>query len=537
MPYQKTADLPQAFSKMPEEAKRMAMQVLNDRLEQGDDEETAIKKAMGAVKRSYKQDKDGKWVAAQDEAEAKLETVDLPDVEILAAGTWHGNKTITIEKKDLPQFVASFNELTANHELNYEAPAKLGHDEKQKLLQGDGYPAAGWVSALKVKGDKLIASFRQVPKKLAELIKAGAYKKVSAEFYQDYEIGGKKYPWVLKAVAFLGADTPAVKTIGDIAAQYSEALLDEAGVPFFAVTLGEVTLDEVLGELDAWAAKAEGAIKGKAGSPAIRTYLREVKAKLRHLLEKEGKLAEGDSLTRRVRAIQDAYVQQTRNPLAPGEMGGWVCEVFDGSVIVEKAGKFYQVPFSEEGESVSFQLDQAVEVRQQISYVKAAEAPAAAAFNPQANNETEVSVEKEKEIREALGLDEKGDVLAAVTALKAKANQPQAATLAEQTKLQAEVDGLKQTIALKERDERVSRAISSGKVTPAQKPWADAYALSDPAGFDKFMETAPQVVKLGETGSSADAPAVTLTAKEEEVAAAMGVSKEAVLAAKKQEVK
>lgn len=43
----------------------------------------------------------------------KLETVDISDVEILASGTWHGNKDITIKKEDIAQFVTSFDELAS----------------------------------------------------------------------------------------------------------------------------------------------------------------------------------------------------------------------------------------------------------------------------------------------------------------------------------------------------------------------------------------------------------------------------------------
>lgn len=55
---------------------------------------------------------------------------------------------------------------------------------------------------------------------------------------------------------------------------------------------------------------------------------------------------------------------------------------------------------------------------------------------------------------------------------------------------------LESKLALKDRDELVAQAIAQGKVTPAQKDWAQAYALKDPAGFKAYVEKSPQVVPL-----------------------------------------
>jgi len=41
-------------------------------------------------------------------------------------------------------------------------------------------------------------------------------------------------------------------------------------------------------------------------------------------------------------------------------------------------------------------------------------------------------------------------------------------------------------------------ALSTGKITPAQKDWAKQYALKDPSGFKNFVDKAPQVVPLEE---------------------------------------
>jgi len=88
----------------------------------------------------------------------------------------------------------------------------------------------------------------------------------------------------------------------------------------------------------------------------------------------------------------------------------------------------------------------------------------------------------------------------------------QVATAATQKAEQAEAK-LKDQDA----DKSVESAIRAGKVTPAMKDWAKSYALSDPSGFAKFIETASVVVELGERGSGGEGQPSTegLTASEQ----------------------
>jgi phage I-like protein len=47
--------------------------------------------------------------------------------------------------------------------------------------------------------------------------------------------------------------------------------------------------------------------------------------------------------------------------------------------------------------------------------------------------------------------------------------------------------------------EKVAEAMRAGKLTSAQRGWAMSVALKDPAGFDEWLATAPQLVVLGRT--------------------------------------
>lgn len=134
-----------------------------------------------------------------------------------------------------------------------------------------------------------------------------------------------------------------------------------------------------------------------------------------------------------------------------------------------------------------------------------------------------------KKILEMLGLkpDAKEDeVVLALTALKNKAEKPEIkqvmpkevveslglkedASLSEVTGTilalkqpgnvvgMQEFQALKKRLAEKERDELVALAMKEGKITGAQKEWADEYAMRDIEGFKVFVAKAPVVVPMG----------------------------------------
>lgn len=90
-----------------------------------------------------------------------------------------------------------------------------------------------------------------------------------------------------------------------------------------------------------------------------------------------------------------------------------------------------------------------------------------------------------KEALDALGLSEtasKSELVATIHALKQRPDYSQ------------EIASLKQRLAARDRDELVTAALKAGKITPAQKEWAESYALNDPEGFKLFVAKAPQVV-------------------------------------------
>lgn len=141
----------------------------------------------------------------------ELKSID--GVEIFSAGTWNGDKYTT---KDLDEMVKAFEE----NETTVRPFLKLGHSDKQKLLESEGLPAAGWVGRIYRSGDKLLADFIDIPKKIYELIENKAYRKVSSEIYLNVKIKEKAYKYMVGAVALLGAETPGVMNLSDILARF-----------------------------------------------------------------------------------------------------------------------------------------------------------------------------------------------------------------------------------------------------------------------------------------------------------------------------
>lgn len=98
--------------------------------------------------------------------------------------------------------------------------------------------------------------------------------------------------------------------------------------------------------------------------------------------------------------------------------------------------------------------------------------------------DTQTEVVANKTILGLLGIDEKSkteDVAAVIVALKNNA---------------ADVKGIKEKLAKEESNGLVMSALKAGKITTAQKEWAEEYALKDPNGFSSFVEKATRVVPV-----------------------------------------
>lgn len=87
----------------------------------------------------------------------------------------------------------------------HESPLVIGHPKHNN-------PAYGWVKSLEYADGGLVAIPQQVNPEFAEMVETGAFKKISASFYQpDAPNNPKPGHYYLRHVGFLGAMAPAVK--------------------------------------------------------------------------------------------------------------------------------------------------------------------------------------------------------------------------------------------------------------------------------------------------------------------------------------
>jgi hypothetical protein len=174
----------------------------------------------------------------------------LLGAEIFSTGT---HNSLDFSDSDLDAIVTAFDTLGSAARV----PLKFGHNDVQPLT--DGQPALGWVQRVWKDGSKLLADFVDVPTVVFDAIKKGLYKNVSVELLQNFNRNGTSFPWVLDAVALLGADKPAVRDLKDLQALAMASNL--AGAKFASVatftqasTIGDkpkMTEEEMKAQIDA----------------------------------------------------------------------------------------------------------------------------------------------------------------------------------------------------------------------------------------------------------------------------------------------
>ena len=163
----------------------------------------------------------------------KKDLKEIKGVEVFSAGTWNGD---TYTTEDLDKMVKAFNDTSET----VRPFLKLGHSDKQNILEAEGLPAAGWVGKLYRVGEKLVADFVDIPKKIFELIENKSYRSVSSEIYFDVSIKDKKFDMLLSAIALLGAEMPAVMNLSDIMSRFG--LKDYESIKTFAQNEKGVTI-------------------------------------------------------------------------------------------------------------------------------------------------------------------------------------------------------------------------------------------------------------------------------------------------------
>jgi hypothetical protein len=191
---------------------------------------------------------------------------ELTDVEIFRTGTWNGDE---FTEDDLEQIVSNFGR------VGFRPPVKLGHAEKS------GDAAFGWVKALRRKGDRLVADFMDLPRSVFDAIRDRKFDRVSSEIFFNLKRNNQTFRRALKAVALLGAETPAVSDLAPLRESF--------------------TVDE-LGAVHAYSLPTD-ALSTSEGSD-MSTEHDDLEAQVKALQEENAKLKQTDSAVE-LQAMQD----------------------------------------------------------------------------------------------------------------------------------------------------------------------------------------------------------------------------------------
>lgn len=116
----------------------------------------------------------------------------------------------------------------------HETPICIGHPKHD-------LPAYGWLSSVEARDGGLYAKPHQLDPEFAEMVRKGAFKKVSIKFYDKSSPGnpvpGVYYP---RHVAFLGALPPAVKGLKQVEFADGDEQFVEAEIEFGEAAAGFV---------------------------------------------------------------------------------------------------------------------------------------------------------------------------------------------------------------------------------------------------------------------------------------------------------
>lgn len=224
-----------------------------------------------------------------------LKTVDIKGVELARPGEWMGGDgqgrpvKVKLTREDLEAAVAAYERVTAANGADAaEFPVKIGHAMRQAVFGkladdvADGEPAYGWGRNLRMVGDRLVADFAHVPARLADFLKAGAWRRRSIEFGRNWPVAGAREAFYVTAVSLLGSIEPAVEGLADLYAAGAPDVPE--GGEAFVVTCAKAEpgdamtadeLDAALGKLAALVSELEPYFKGRPGAPAARMMFAE----------------------------------------------------------------------------------------------------------------------------------------------------------------------------------------------------------------------------------------------------------------------
>jgi len=205
MPYSNVAEMEKSFPSMKNltpKQKQICLEIFNSAKKEGDDDATAIAKAIGKAKEMSELAEVNFIVLAENDI--KDDDIDDHEYEILKVGQYYdsryGKFSITAEildtlKKNFDQNV-----------LGIDVAIDTNHDPDKGAL--------AWIKELAIKGDTLVMKIKDITSKGREVLKEKAFKYFSVEYapFTKVEEGKKTViPNVLKGVAL--TNRPVIKSL------------------------------------------------------------------------------------------------------------------------------------------------------------------------------------------------------------------------------------------------------------------------------------------------------------------------------------
>ncbi len=180
--------------------------------------------------------------------------IEIKGVEVFPAGM-HRGKLYT--EKDLDDIVTNFDRYCTGGKPQMQPPAVypgfvrdllagkavVGHEEEadQELLKRSDLPAAAWPKRLYRNGKILMADLGEVAPSVARAIKGRAYRKVSAEIYDQPPEGVPGTGKMLRRISFLGGEVPQCKTLADIPVPEFSEQFDDTPAPKTRIRFDNLT--------------------------------------------------------------------------------------------------------------------------------------------------------------------------------------------------------------------------------------------------------------------------------------------------------
>lgn len=147
------------------------------------------------------------------------------DKDILSVGTWNSMQgEVTFTREDLQEIADNLSILIeGDPEFKNGVPLKINlfKNTNPESTRHGGQPSFGWIKELKVKGEKLFAKITNIPKLIKEMIENKQYREVSSEIGFNKLVGNERLRKVLKGVALLGVELPAVDNLDEFTQFYS----------------------------------------------------------------------------------------------------------------------------------------------------------------------------------------------------------------------------------------------------------------------------------------------------------------------------